>query len=380
MRSVARRLRVTLSTVQRWVLRAQGQRLDRVDWGNQPRGCRHSAWKTSDAIEDWVVRLRQELKEKSALGEYGAAAIQREFLEGFGKGKGRPMQVPSVRTIGRILARRGLLDSRRRVRRPAPPRGWFLDEVAAGRAELDSFDLVEDLVIEGGTDVNVLNGISLHGGLCASWPRTQITAKFTVEALVEHWQTFGLPGYAKFDNDTVFQGAHQWPDIFGRVIRVCLSLGVIPVFAPPQETGFQADMESYNGRWKAKVWQRFHFRDLAQLVQQSQAFVSACHRRSAPRIEAAPGRRCFPKDWSLDLHAPLRGLVIFLRRTDERGRVHVLGHTFEASELWCHRLVRAEVDLTKEEIRFFALRRRDPTRQPLLSRHNYCPPRKVFHE
>jgi len=35
-------------------------------------------------------------------------------------------------------------------------------------AELDSFDFVEGLVIRGGTDVCVLNTVSLHGGLCGS--------------------------------------------------------------------------------------------------------------------------------------------------------------------------------------------------------------------
>ena len=83
------------------------------------------------------------------------------------------------------------------------------------------------------------------------------TAKKTVQTLVAHWREHGLPAYAQFDNDTIFQGAHQYRDTFGRVTRLCLQLGVTPVFAPPRETGFQAAIESYNGRWQAKVWRRF---------------------------------------------------------------------------------------------------------------------------
>ncbi|HSB81708.1 MAG TPA: hypothetical protein VLM91_23255, partial [Candidatus Methylomirabilis sp.] len=53
------------------------------------------------------------------------------------------------------------------------------------RRELNSFDIVEGLVIRGGPLVEVLNGVSLHGGLVASWPRGEsITAKFVVECLV----------------------------------------------------------------------------------------------------------------------------------------------------------------------------------------------------
>jgi len=73
---------------------------------------------------------------------------------------------------------------------------------------------------------------------------------------VEHWRAVGLPGYAQFDNDAIFEGAQVHPDTIGRVTRTCLSLGVIPVFVPPRETGFQAAIEGFNGLWQAKVWAR----------------------------------------------------------------------------------------------------------------------------
>ena len=375
LRAVARRFQVSLSHVQRWVRRAGDQPLREVDWSDLPSGCRNSPQRMSSDLEDLVLQIRKELKEASALGEYGAAAIQRALRE---RRPGPSQVVPSLRTIGRILERRGVLDGRRRIRRQPPPRGWFLADVAAGKAELDSFDIVEDLVVQGGIDVNVLNGISLHGGLCASWPRSQITAKITVHSLIEHWRAFGLPRYAKFDNDTVFQGAHQFPDTFGRVTRTCLSLGVTPVFTPPQETGFQADIENYNGRWQAKVWQRFHFQSLREVIAQSQRFVEACRERLAARIDEAPQRRRFPERWQLDLQAPLRGVTIFLRRTDERGMISLLGHSWKASSIWCHRLVRAEVDLRQQQVRIYALRRRDPSTQPLLSTHAYTRPKNCF--
>ncbi|MDB5313764.1 MAG: hypothetical protein JWO38_7966, partial [Gemmataceae bacterium] len=40
LRAVAERFRVSLWTVQTWVARAGDQRLDRVDWSDQPRGGR----------------------------------------------------------------------------------------------------------------------------------------------------------------------------------------------------------------------------------------------------------------------------------------------------------------------------------------------------
>jgi hypothetical protein len=395
LREIARLFGVHLRTVQRWVGRAGKVRLTRADFGDRPSGPRGGAGnRTSPDVERLVLELREKLRQSSPLGEYGAVAIAAELrkrqankpeskAEAVAGEDASCESLPSVRTIGRILLRHGVLDGRARVRRVPPPRGWYLPGVARGLLELDSFDTVTDLVIKGGLEVCVLNGMSLHGGLPMSCPRARITAKNVVEELVGHWREFGLPGYAQFDNDTLFQGAHQHRDSFGRVTRLCLSLGVTPVFAPPRETGFQAAIESYNARWQEKVWRRFTFSGYDDLQQHSLAYVSALRERLARRLEAAPSRRAFPRDWQLDLQAPLQGSggrVIYLRRTNVSGRVSLLGHDLEVSSLWIHRLVRATVDLDAGSIAFHALRRREPDDQRLLKEVTYTVPNRRFIE
>src|SRR5207247_1148840 len=143
-------------------------------------------------------------------------------------------------TINRILARRGAFDLQRRVRRPAPPPGWYLPRVVGGAAELDQFDVVEGLHIKNGPEVEVLTVTSLHGGLVDAWPQEAVSAANICAAIEAHWRAVGLPDYVQFDNDTRFQGPHQHPDVVGRVMRLCLSLGVSVVFAPARESGFQA--------------------------------------------------------------------------------------------------------------------------------------------
>jgi hypothetical protein len=76
------------------------------------------------------------------------------------------------------------------------------------------------------------------------------------EALAGNWRAFGLPAFAQFHNDSRFLGGHGQPDLLGPVPRLCLALGVTPVFAPIRETGFQAAIESFNGLWQARVWRR----------------------------------------------------------------------------------------------------------------------------
>lgn len=373
MRAAARSARVSLDTVQRWVARAEGQRLDRVDWTDQAP-IAHAIRRTAPRIESLVLRLRRELRDQSDLGEFGAHAIHRALLD---RAIPRP---PGVRTIGRILERRGALDGRRRVRRVPPPRGWYLPAVSPGDVELDSFDVVTGLQLPDGMDIEVLTGTALHSGLVGAWPSGPLTARDIVTTLIAHWRDVGLPGYAQFDNDNRFQGPHQHADTMGRVIRLCLGLGIVPAFAPPREPGFQNGVENLNGRWQDKVWGRFDHQTLAGLRARSARFVAASRQRAAVSHERIPPRMPFPSGWRLDLQAPLQGHVIFIRRTTEYGAVALLGHSFRVDPQWCHRLVRCEVLLDKHCIRFYGLRRAQPEAQPLLRETRYRFPKRRFKE
>ena len=378
-RSVAHCFGVSLHMVQRWVERAADQRLDRVDWNDRPDGPQHPTNRTAIDMENLIIETREHLRQESDLGEYGAASVRRTLLE---RGLSN---VPSVRTINRIFDRRGVLDARHSPRRKAPPAGWYLPEVRGTRVELDSFDLIEGLKIKDGPLVEVLNGVSLHGGLVVSWPQTAaITAKAILVALIEHWKVWGLPAYAQFDNGTVFQGPHQYADVISRVMRLCLSLGIIPVFVPPAEKGFQAAIEGYNAKWQAKVWTRFEHESLEALQAQSIRYVTAHRHRTRQRRDGAPQRSPFPTNWSLDLQDhPAdypEACLVYIRRTTQTGSVSVLGHDFSVDDQWGGRLVRCQVVLSEHCIRFFRLRRRDPQDQPLLREISYELPRRPFQE
>jgi hypothetical protein len=373
LRAVARQFGVGVATVAHWVERAQGQRLDRIDWSDRSHAP-HKSRRTDTSLEDLVLKARSELAH-GALGALGADAIRQALLDqGVAK-------VPSLRTINRILARRGALDGRKRTRRPPPPKGWYLPDLAKALAELDSFDIIEGLVLKDGPQVEVLNGVSLHGGLVVSWPTVSpVTAEMTVPSLVEHWREVGLPGYAQFDNDMIFHGTPRYPEALGRVIRLCLSLSVVPVFVPPRETGFQAMIESYNGWWQAKVWSRFQHANLEDVQGHSQKYVQALRKQRAARLEAAPDRRAFPAGWKLNLKKRPRGRLVYLRRSSGLSEVTLLGQTWPLGQVWPNRLVRCEVDLDKDKIRFFTLRRKEPISQPQILEVDYRLPNRGFQD
>jgi hypothetical protein len=352
------------------VQRAGDGPLPTVEWANRSRAPQRVADKTEASLERRICALRKELEKESALGFRGAEVIAEQLRE-----QGLE-PVPSVRTIGRILARQGLLDARGRVRRPAPAPGWYLPDLHGGGVELDSFDVIEDLPLEGLCQVFTTR--ALFGAAVGAWPAAQTNTTEIVEFMQEHWRGHGLPGFAQFDNDTRFPGGHNHPDVVGRVMRLCLALGVTPVFAPPLQQGFQGMIEHFNGLWQKKVWQRFHHPSLEALVVASHRFTDAYQQRLARQRPDAPARRSFPAGFKLDWQRPLRGQLIYVRQTDEHGKVKLLGHEFLVAATWQHRLVRCEVDLDRHEVRCYQLRRKAPTEQTLLATHEHHLPERRF--
>jgi transposase len=359
-RAVARRFKVSLAVVQYWLSRAAQQDLKLVDWSDRPPRPQHHPQRTSPAVERRIVAARRQLQH-SALGFVGAATIAQTLAAALGR------KLPSVRTIGRVLRRQGLLDGRQRLRRPPPPPGWYLPLAASQRVALDAFDFIEDLALTGGRWLTVLTVRALAGPVCDAWPAAGSgTTAQVVLALQKHWQKHGRPGYAQFDNDLRFLGPTRYPDTLGQVVSLCLQLGVTPVFAPPAEHGLQNLVESFNHLWQAKVWARFHFPHVAAVRRRSAQVINALQHRWASRQEAAPPRKPFPKNWKFNPRARLKGEVILIRRTDAQGRIKVLGHQWLLDPQWSLRLVRAEVDLDAHEVRCYRLRRRAPEAQALL--------------
>ena len=150
-------------TVRYWVERARGQRLDRVRWEDRrTHPSDHATHTGPDRGPDPGPATAIGRAERP--GPLRCRGDLRALLE-----RGTE-ELPSIRTIGRILRRRGALDGKRRCgARPRRPAG-ICPRSARRHAELDSIDIVEGLAIKDGPYLEVLNAVSLHGGLVGSWP------------------------------------------------------------------------------------------------------------------------------------------------------------------------------------------------------------------
>ena len=116
------------------------------------------------------------------------------------------------------------------------------------------------------------------------------------------------------------------------------------------------------------------------LQERSDRHVAALRKHRAARIEAAPDRRAFPAGWKLDLKKRPEGRLVYLRRSNGISEVTLLGQTWPLGQLWPNRLVRCEVDLDKDKIRFFTLRRKDPASQTQILEVDYRLPNRGFQD
>lgn len=100
LRAVAIEFGVSVSTVNYWVERVGGRRLDRVSFANRRPG---RAWNRTPApMEERILSVRSVLRQRSVLGEYGPDAIGQSL-----QGDVSLEQVPSRTTIYRVLERAG---------------------------------------------------------------------------------------------------------------------------------------------------------------------------------------------------------------------------------------------------------------------------------
>ena len=213
---------------------------------------------------------------------------------------------------------------------------------------MDSFDFIEDLKVAGGPLVSALTATSLHGALADAWVVEHPSAKATLEALTDRWRREGLPTYAQFDNDTIFQGAHQFTDTVGRVSRLCLALQVSRC-SPTARARLPERHRRLQRPLAKQSLAAPPLPHLASLVAVSERYITAYRAKTAARREAAPNRRRFPKG-SSSTSTP-RAREPCSTASQRRSRLRAAARSKPSLSLNpADRLVRCEVDFTHQRI------------------------------
>jgi putative transposase len=183
-----------------------------------------------------------------------------------------------------------------------------------------------------------------------------------VDFLVSAWQTLGCPKRLKMDNCLDFRGSNLYPRSPSKLVRVCLDLGVQPVFIPLREPWRNGVVENLNGllgRFLLRTQTFETEKQLHKAVQRLETTINTTHRLPAlqgktPQEFAAHARLRYPPahyDWRTRDLRLVKGKVTFIRLVRKSGRITLTANDkFMIGEKYKWQYVMAIVDLAKKRL------------------------------
>jgi putative transposase len=304
-----------------------------------------------------VVQARRRLVNRK-VGLIGAKAIQQEL-----RTAQLLRRVPSLSTIRRILHEYGLI----KTPRPAP-QAYFPQPTPTAHYVLHAMDWTARY-LEGGPKVFAFHTIDLQTHAIAQTLSTDKTALTVREHALQAWQTLGLPDGLQMDNDSAFTGGGKAPRRFGDFVRLCLAVGIEPLFLPVGEPKRNGVVERLNGLWSRAFWNRRHFRSVAQVKRASPDFTAWYeHHYFPPALNGLLPGQAWRQDRRTRLTArdiralpdalPLTaGRIHFLRRVGEDGMIRALNEPWKVDKRLAGQYVWATVVTHKRRLEIYHWRR-----------------------
>ena len=255
-----------------------------------------------------------------------------------------PEPPPSLRTIQRGLQRHHLT--------PQPPKPCGHTYRPHPEATYPDAVHATDIItrwITGGEVVQTFTTVDIYSNDAPSTSHATKTAAAACEHLLQTWQQLGMPDMAQFDNESAFSGGnHPW--VLGKVVRLCLYMGIEVLFIPFGEADYNSPVETFNHLWAQRFWSRHRFTRRREVSRVQRTFL-AWYRTEyiAPRQPDTPERMRLgarlhtlaPRDTTaLPRRLPLcAGRVHALRRVSPEGQVRFLNQTLRVGKRYRERYV-----------------------------------------
>jgi len=330
---------------------------------------------------DWPPAIRRVLAERTdpelKYAFIGAPTIRTELK------RTSLRSIPGLRTVERILQRRGLSQSRRKRKDPNEPTAYCPVPVPHGPNDVHAWDIVTRHVV-GGERVCSFHLLdrATHYPLLRQYPdKSAVSAP---AFLVAVWQTVGLSRLLQMDNEATFCGGYRFPRVFSQIVRLCLSVGVEVVFIPFYSPKKNADIESFNSDWDQAFWQRERFRDLAHVQEESPIFERWYRTRYEPpalqgltpteaRANFTPRLPGADFTWhQVGERLPLTaGRVHFIRLVNNHGQIQILNACWMVDEKLVGEYVWATISTAEQQLRIYHQETAKSARQ-LVAEYEYA--------
>jgi transposase len=278
---VARQLHRSRSWVYKWV-----QYRNHHPW-TRFRSAFHASLhhpnQLSAKSERRIVRLRQLLirhrQPRLRFTMVGARTLQKEW------GRRYPEPPPSLSTIQRVLKRHHL------TIQPSKPchHAYRPHPLATYPDAVHATDIITRW-ITGGEVVQTFNTVDVYSNDAYATSHATKTSASACAHLLQTWQQLGVPDVAQFDNESAFSGGnHPW--VLGKVVRLCLYMGIDVLFIPLGEADYNSPVETFNHLWAQQFWGHHHFTRRRDVSRVQRTFL-AWYRSEyiAPRQPDTPER------------------------------------------------------------------------------------------
>src|SRR5215212_6364201 len=332
------------------------RRFNELGWQglhSRSRARLHHSARYSDHTRHLVVATRQRLlKRRVALS--GPQAIQDEL---------RHVQllrrVPSLATIKRILHDAHL------IHHPHPPKhGYFPQPTPTSTYVLHAMDWTARY-LTGGAQLFVFHTVDVQTRALAQTLHTDKRGTTVLAHALAAWQQIGLPDGVQLDNDAAFNGGYKVRRVFGAFVRLCLYVGIEPIFLPVGEPKRNRVVERLHGLWSQTFWRTHRFDSLAAVRRAAPQFLRFYTQRyHPPALQGATPHQAQQQVTRPQLTAeqiamlpselPLTtGRVHFLRLVTAQGHITLLNETWPVSKRLAGEYVWATISTTRRRLRIY---------------------------
>ena len=319
------------------------------DWFQELSRKPHSTKQRIDSsMEQAIIDTRKEL-ERTLYAQIGALNIKWHLKE-------QGIDPPPISTINKVLKRNDLV----KVRKRYEPKGTNYPALTVDHSNfMHQFDLVGPRYLKTDGRFYSANAIDAYDRRCCINPVRRQTKTDIVASLLRCFAVLGIPEYLQMDNKLPMRGSNRYPHSFGLVIRLCLYLGIQPVFIPVSEPWRNGIIEKFQDVFDKSFFRSQYFKSFYQVVSQAKGFESfhdSNHRYSTlegktPTEKVTGDLKYLPRDFKLPSRLSISPGYVHLVRFIRSNRIlDIFGEKFAMPVELEYEYVWATIDTENESL------------------------------
>jgi len=320
-------------------------------WQELSRKPHSTKQKIDKDMEQAIIDTRANL-ERTLYAQIGALNIKWHL-------KSQGIDPPPISTINKVLKRNNLVKKRKKYE----PKGADYPALKANCSNfLHQFDIVGPRYLKTDGRFYSANAIDAYDRRCCVNPLRRQTKTDISASLLRCFRLLGIPQYLQMDNKLTMRGSNRYPHSLSLVIRLCLYLGIQPVFIPISEPWRNGIIEKFQDVFDKCFFRSQYFKGLYQVISQAkefEAFHDKNHRYSTlegrtPLEKVSGNLKYLPKDFKLPSKLSISDGYIHLVRFVRSDRIlDIFGEKFAMPVELEHEYVWVTIDTKEESLSIF---------------------------